>query len=103
MECPDLVGSFRRPKPPTNTKNGPHSYRRGGFMFKPTKARVKPFRTTLDGAVSYFIGGDPNFSEDHGFALNPWTAVRFEPAGTTQLSPSLAITMGHYIEPCVHR
>jgi len=67
-----------------------------GTLFKPTKARVTPFRTTLAGGVSYFVGGNANFAEDHGFALQPWTKVRFEAAGTTQVSDSLSVTMGHY-------
>jgi hypothetical protein len=68
-----------------------------GTLFKPTRARIAPFRTTLEGAVSYFVGSDATFSEDKGFALAPWTKVRFEAAGTTALSPWLTVTMGHYI------
>jgi len=67
-----------------------------GVLFKPTRAREIPFRTTFDGAVSYFVAGDAAFPEDHGFALAPWNHVRFASAGITQLSPTLVVTMGHY-------
>mmetsp|Transcript_38258 Transcript_38258/g.75859 ORF Transcript_38258/g.75859 Transcript_38258/m.75859 type:complete len:457 (+) Transcript_38258:41-1411(+) len=67
-----------------------------GCLFKPTKARLRPFRTSLAGAVSYFVGHDATFAEDHGFALQPWIEVGFEPAGITQLTPLLTVTMGHY-------
>jgi len=68
-----------------------------GCLFKPTKARLSPFRTSLAGTVSYFVGHDATFAEDHGFALHPWIEVGFEPAGITQLTPELTVTMGHYI------
>ena len=35
-----------------------------------------PFRNSYDEALSYFVGG--MLEEDKGFALQPWTAVRFE-------------------------
>ena len=40
-------------------------------LFKPTKTSEKQFRVTKPGAVSYFIGGSDQFSEDNGFALQP--------------------------------
>ena len=45
---------------------------------KPTKASDDKFRTTREGAISYFIGHNKNFPEDKGFALQPWTNVRFK-------------------------
>lgn len=48
-------------------------------LFKPTKAAKQPFRETKEGALSYFIGDNPKYSEDHGFAIHPWTKVRIEP------------------------
>lgn len=67
-----------------------------GCLFKPTKARKIPFRTTLAGGVSYFVGHDEDFAEDHGFALQPWTKVRFENVGIAQLGNALTVSMGHY-------
>lgn len=49
--------------------------------FKPTLSTTVPFRRTKEGAISYFVGGDANENgsaeHDHGFALKPWTKVRF--------------------------
>ena len=57
-----------------------YGFDNGEVLFKPTKAKDQQFRLTFEGAQSYFIGGDQNFSEDSGFALQPWTNVRFENA-----------------------
>lgn len=70
-----------------------YAYDSGTVLFKPTKAAEKQFRPTKKEALSYFVTGD--VSEDHGFALQPWSKVRFEPAGTIIDSDS-AITMGNY-------
>ncbi len=64
-------------------------------LFKPTKAAMKQFRPTKEGALSYFIGGDPNFPEDKGFALQPWTNVRFENANFI-IEEKRALAMGNY-------
>ncbi len=65
------------------------------ILFKPTKAASIQFRPTKEGAKSYFIGGSDNFTEDHGFALQPWTKIRFENAGII-LEERRAIAMGNY-------
>lgn len=62
-------------------------------LFKPMMARLKPFRIEEDDAVSYFIGGC--CEEDHGFALKPWSAVRFVNAGI-MINGEQAMAMGHY-------
>jgi hypothetical protein len=51
-----------------------YGYQMGAVLFKPTLT-VKPqtFRPTSEGALSYFVGGDPNFPSDSGFALKGWT------------------------------
>jgi hypothetical protein len=67
----------------------------GGILFKPTLAAKIPFRTTLEGALSYFIGGNPDFPEDGGFVRQPWIAVRFDNQATTLL-PNTAMAMGQY-------
>jgi len=64
-------------------------------LFKPTKASLIPFRLTTEGAISYFIGGNDSFPEDGGFALEPWTKVRFENADII-IKDSLAFALGHY-------
>lgn len=70
-----------------------YGYDEGTVLFKPTKAAAQQFRLSEEDAVSYFVGGI--VSEDHGFALQPWTAVRFENAGIIIDSDS-AVAMGNY-------
>lgn len=64
-------------------------------LFKPTKAAAIQFRPTFESAVSYFIGGNSNFPEDKGFAIQPWTKVRFENANVI-LGKDRALAMGNY-------
>ena len=72
-----------------------YGYDNGIVLFKPTKAKESQFRLSFEGAKSYFIGGDENFLEDSGFALQPWTNVRFENASVI-LNEKTAIAMGNY-------
>ena len=72
-----------------------YGYDNGIVLFKPTKAKENQFRLSFEGAISYFIGGDDNFSEDSGFALQPWANVRFENASVI-LNEKTAIAMGNY-------
>lgn len=72
-----------------------YGFDKGDVLFKPTKAKEQQFRLNFKGAQSYFIGGDNNFSEDKGFALQPWTNVRFENASVI-LNEKSAIAMGNY-------
>ncbi len=65
------------------------------ILFKPTKASIIQFRPNKEAVKSYFIGGDENFPEDHGFALQPWTKVHFENTGMI-LEENRAIAMGNY-------
>ena len=70
-----------------------YGYDEGTVLFKPTKAAAEQFRLTEDEALSYFVGGIVD--EDHGFALQPWTAVRFENAGII-IDADSAVAMGNY-------
>ena len=72
-----------------------YGYDTGIVLFKPTKAKESQFWLSFEGAKSYFIGGDENFLEDSGFALQPWTNVRFENASVV-LNENTAIAMGNY-------
>ncbi len=65
-------------------------------LFKPTLASVDQFRASFDGALSYFVNGNPSYPEDKGFALRPWTQVRWENAGITNNSCTMAVAMGNY-------
>lgn len=65
-------------------------------IFKPTKCAEEQFRPTKAMAQSYFIAGDARAcAEDQGFAIAPWTKVRFENAGMI-LEERRAIAMGNY-------
>ena len=69
-----------------------YGYVDGPVLFKPTIAQEVPFRFTEDAAASYFIGGI--IPEDGGFALNPWTAVRFGDDGEHIINGDTALWMG---------
>ncbi len=70
-----------------------YGYDEGAVLFKPTKAAAQQFRLTEPEAISYFVTGV--VPEDHGFALQPWSAVRFENAGII-IDDDSAVAMGNY-------
>lgn len=72
-----------------------YAFELGEVLFKPTLASVVQFRPTKTAALSYFISGNADFPEDHGFAIKPWTAVRFQNANLI-LEVNRAIAMGNY-------
>ena len=59
-----------------------YNYEAGEVLFKPTLTSQKQFRTDFEGALSYFVGGNDNYPEDGGFAIKPWSDVRWENIGT---------------------
>jgi len=77
-----------------------YNYDNGKVFFKPTLAfGDQTFRNDKKGALSYFIGGDPAYPNDKGFALTPWVKARYDNAGDKnqgiQIYGSVAITMGN--------
>ena len=73
-----------------------YSFENGPVLFKPTKCADEQFRPTKSEAKSYFIAGDDRAcNEDKGFAINPWTKVRFENSNLI-LEENRAIAMGNY-------
>lgn len=72
-----------------------YAFDHGQIQFKPTLAYQKPFRPTLEGALSYFVAGNKKYPEDAGFALKPWTKVRFV-NDVVFFKSNVAIAMGHY-------
>ena len=73
-----------------------YSFENGPVLFKPTKCAAEQFRPTKSEAKSYFIAGDDRAcNEDKGFAINPWTKVRFENSNLI-LEENRAIAMGNY-------
>ena len=73
-----------------------YSFNDGPVLFKPTKCEIEQFRPTQLQALSYFIAGENRAcDEDKGFAINPWTKVRFENSSII-LEETRAIAMGNY-------
>ena len=72
-----------------------YAYGIGPVVFKPTLAAAAQFRNDTEGALSYFVGGNSGYAEDHGFAIKPWTKVRFENCGII-LQGESALAMGNY-------
>ena len=70
-----------------------YAFDHGQVLFKPTLASADQFRGTKKEALSYFIGQD--LAEDKGFALAPYTNVRWENEGIITDGDS-ALAMGNY-------
>ena len=67
----------------------------GEVLFKPTRVSKKQFRLSFEGAKSYFVGDNPLYNEDKGFALHPWVNVKFENVSVI-IKENHAIAMGNY-------
>lgn len=72
-----------------------YAFELGPILFKPTLAAEQPFRPDLVGTLSYFVSGNPDYPEDSGFAIKPWTKVRFD-NHNIKIFGNKAIAMGHY-------
>jgi hypothetical protein len=78
-----------------------YDYDHGPVFFKPTLAfGPNTFRPTRAGALAYFVGGDPAFPEDSGFALKHWVKVRYDnraggEADGVAIHGDIAIAMGN--------
>ena len=72
-----------------------YAYQTGQVLFNPTKTSKIVFRSTKEGALSYFVGHNKKYPEDKGFALAPWTNVRFQNAGII-INDNVAFAMGQY-------
>ena len=72
-----------------------YGYQYGAVAFKPTLAQYpQTFRGTKAGALAYFVGGNPSFPNDKGFAIKPWQKCSIRNQ-VIQLHGDLAITMGN--------
>ncbi len=72
-----------------------YGYQLGTVLFKPTLTTApQTFRTTRAGALAYFVGGDPEFPKDKGFALKGWRQVEIKNAGIF-IDGDVATTMGN--------
>ena len=72
-----------------------YAYEQGPVLFKPTKAAKEQFRPDFAQALSYFVATNKACAEDGGFAIQPWTKVRFENHDIL-LFDANAIAMGNY-------
>lgn len=81
-------------KTATEVLDGAYGYASGPVLFKPTLTQTpQTFRPTKEGALAYFVGGDPKFPNDSGFALKGWTKYEFENAAV-HITGDLALTTG---------
>jgi hypothetical protein len=72
-----------------------YGYQMGVVLFKPTlTVAPQTFRTTRAGALAYFVGGDPAFPKDTGFALRGWKKVEIQNVGIF-IDGDVATTMGN--------
>lgn len=72
-----------------------YGYDLGTVLFKPTLTHgEQTFRTTREGALAYFVGGNNRFPNDAGFALKGWQKYEFKNAGVF-INGNMAITMGN--------
>lgn len=72
-----------------------YGYQFGTVLFKPTlTVTPQTFRTTRSGALAYFVGNDPDFPGDRGFALKGWKKVAVKNAAIF-ISGNTATTMGN--------
>ena len=72
-----------------------YGYDMGPVLFKPTLTLApQTFRTTRDGALAYFVGGDSNYKNDSGFALRGWRKYEIQNAGIV-ITGNSATSMGN--------
>lgn len=75
--------------------DGAYAYQMGAVLFKPTLAAApQTFRTTREGALAYFVGGDSDYPNDSGFALKGWTECSATNAGIF-ITGNAATSMGN--------
>lgn len=70
-----------------------YAYGEKPVLFKPTLASADQFRGSFEEALSYFVGGE--ISEDSGFAIAPYTAVRWENSAMA-IDDQTGLAMGNY-------
>jgi hypothetical protein len=72
-----------------------YGYQVGPVLFKPTlTVAPQTFRITRHGALSYFVGGDPDYPGDKGFALKGWRQCEIRNAAIFIID-NTATTMGN--------
>ncbi|MBB3945336.1 hypothetical protein GGQ73_001269 [Rhizobium skierniewicense] len=72
-----------------------YGYQFGPVLFKPTLTQEpQTFRTDREGALSYFVGQNPKYPSDTGFALKGWREVEVKNAAIL-LDGEYATTLGN--------
>lgn len=72
-----------------------YGYNMGPVLFKPTLTTGdQVFRTTREGALAYFVGGNKSYPNDGGFALKGWEKYDFKNAAV-YINGDVALTMGN--------
>jgi hypothetical protein len=89
------AGGFERARTTAgNVLDAAYGYNLGPVLFKPTLTEApQTFRTTRAGALAYFVGGDPNFPRDTGFALKGWRQFEARNAAIF-INGDIAMSMG---------
>ena len=71
-----------------------YGYQLGPVLFKPTLTQEpQTFRTDREGALAYFVGQNPKYPADTGFALKGWREVDVKNAAIL-LDGEYATTLG---------
>lgn len=75
--------------------NKAYGYNMGPVLFKPTLASgEQTFRTSQEGALAYFVGGNKDYPKDNGFALGGWKNFEYKNAAV-MINGDMALTMGN--------
>lgn len=75
--------------------DGAYGYQLGAVLFKPTLTTApQTFRVDREGALAYFVGGNPKYPNDTGFALKGWRSWEMQNIAM-QLRGDTAIAMGN--------
>ncbi|PLK27500.1 phosphoribosyl-AMP cyclohydrolase [Novosphingobium sp. TH158] len=91
----DTKGHAAAKKVAEQVLDSAYGYGMGPVLFKPTlTVTPQTFRTSRDGALAYFVGGDKTYPNDSGFALKGWRTFKIDNAGVVVTGNS-AISMGN--------
>ncbi len=91
----DLKGLKKATTTANEALDGAYGYNMGAVLFKPTLAHgEQTFRTTKEGALSYFVGGNKAYPGDSGFALKGWQKYEYKNAAV-YISGDMALTTGN--------
>ena len=74
--------------------DGLYGFNLGSVLFKPTlSGGSQTFRSTREGALSYFVGQNPVYPQDSGFGIKFWRKVSVE-ASAVFIDETVAMWMG---------